>query len=209
MRIAWEKTLITITGLTLAGCIWGVSHTLGSDWDTSPARSNAHITPALAMTDAPTVRFAAYFDDEGEGDQPVTAKITAQQAADAALKVQPGAVTEVELESENGRPVYEVKITANDGKQYKVQVDGDTAQVLVVIGNGGSVTAKITFQQAMDAALKVRPGTMTKTELESENGKAVYDVEIAGSDGKKYTVKVDGDTGNVLLVQVDSGNDDD
>jgi uncharacterized membrane protein YkoI len=209
MRITWEKTLLSLAGLTLLGGIWGVSYASTSDGLTDPAGRIADIAPAHVAPTAPIAIIAAFYDGDGdeggdEDDGPVTAKITAQQAADAALKAQPGAVTEVELERENGKAVYEVHITASDGKQFKVNVDGDTGQVLVVIGNGGSVPAKITFQQASDSALKVRPGTVTKVELENENGKAVYEIHITGTDGKRYDVKVDGDTAAVLLVQLDN-----
>jgi uncharacterized membrane protein YkoI len=139
----------------------------------------------------------AWADDHG--DRPVIIpRITALQAADAAAKALPGAVTEVELESERGLPIYEVDITANDARQYEVSVDGNTGAVLLIFGQGSNVIARITYQQATDAALKLRPGTVTEVELESEHHQPIYEVDITASDGQRYEVSVDGNTGAVL-----------
>ena len=44
----------------------------------------------------------------------------------------PGQVLELELEHEDGRWVYEIKLLANDGQLLKLDVDARTAQVLKV-----------------------------------------------------------------------------
>jgi uncharacterized membrane protein YkoI len=64
--------------------------------------------------------------------------------------------------------------------------------------------AKITQQQASDAALKQVSGTVKKVELEDENGVVVYGVEIVDANGKSFDVKVDAATGNV--TKADSGD---
>ena len=52
---------------------------------------------------------------------------------------------------------------------------------------------------AEQAALKVVPGTVLETELEADdNGYVVYDVEVAGNDGKSHDVKVDAGNGEIL-----------
>jgi uncharacterized membrane protein YkoI len=131
---------------------------------------------------------------------PVIPRITALQAADAAVKAQPGAVTEVDLENVRGLPLYEVEITASDARQYEVSVDGNTGAVLLVLGQGSNVIARITFQQAKDAAVKVLPGTVTEIELESEHRQPLYEVEITANDSRRYKVNVDGNTGAVLGI---------
>jgi uncharacterized membrane protein YkoI len=195
MRVAWNKTFITVTGLTLLGYAWGVRYITASDLDTSPLPSNARITSALATSDAPVARLAAFYDD----DDYVTARITTQQAMDAALQARPGVVTEVDLESEYGRPVYEIRITASDGRRYEVDVDSDTAQVLQVIYKGGG-TPRTTAQQAVDAALLAQPGVATELELGKEYNRPVYEVNVTANDGRRYEVMVDGDTAQVLLA---------
>ena len=59
--------------------------------------------------------------------------------------------------------------------------------------------AKIDQAAAEQAALKAVPGTIHETELEtSDNGYVVYDIELAGKDGKSHEVKVDAGNGEIL-----------
>jgi uncharacterized membrane protein YkoI len=59
--------------------------------------------------------------------------------------------------------------------------------------------AKTDQAAAEQAALETVPGTVHETELEtSDNGYVVYDIEIAGEDGKNHEVKVDAGNGEVL-----------
>jgi uncharacterized membrane protein YkoI len=66
--------------------------------------------------------------------------------------------------------------------------------------------ARITPEQARDAALAQVPGTVKKVELENEDGNVVYDVEIKTAKGES-DVKVDAGDGRVLHVEQD-GEDD-
>jgi uncharacterized membrane protein YkoI len=63
--------------------------------------------------------------------------------------------------------------------------------------------AKIDQSTAEQAALEAVPGTVKQTDLENENGYVVYDVEVAGNDGKTHDVKVDAGNGDILHQQVD------
>jgi uncharacterized membrane protein YkoI len=59
--------------------------------------------------------------------------------------------------------------------------------------------AKIDEAAAEQVALKAAPGTVHETELEtSDNGYVVYDIEIAGHDGKGHEVIVDAGNGKVI-----------
>jgi uncharacterized membrane protein YkoI len=68
--------------------------------------------------------------------------------------------------------------------------------------------AKITSQQASDAALKQVNGTVKKVELEDENGVVVYGVQIVDASGKSFDVKVDAATGTVAKAESDNGESD-
>ena len=57
--------------------------------------------------------------------------------------------------------------------------------------------AKISPDQARDAALAAVPGTADKVELDNENGNVVYSVQITAN-GAKTDVKVDAGNGSVL-----------
>jgi uncharacterized membrane protein YkoI len=67
--------------------------------------------------------------------------------------------------------------------------------------------AKITQQQASDAALKQVSGTVKKVELEDENGVVVYGVQIVDASGKSFDVKVDAATGTAAQAQSDDNNE--
>jgi len=69
--------------------------------------------------------------------------------------------------------------------------------------------ANIDQAAAERGALKAVPGTVHETELEtSDNGYAVYDIEIAGEDGKGHEVKVDAGNGKVLHQDLEEQADD-
>ncbi len=69
--------------------------------------------------------------------------------------------------------------------------------------------AKIDESAAEQVALKAAPGTVHETELEtSDNGYLVYDVEIAGKDGKGHEVTVDAGNGKVLHQDLEEEADE-
>lgn len=68
--------------------------------------------------------------------------------------------------------------------------------------------AKITADQARDAALAAVPGTATKVTLENENGSVVYAVEVKTAKGS-VDVKVDAGTGKVLHQEAGDGEEHD
>jgi uncharacterized membrane protein YkoI len=66
--------------------------------------------------------------------------------------------------------------------------------------------AKITPDQARDAALAAVPGTAEKVELDNENGNVVYSVQITDANGAKTDVKVD--AGNSSVLHQDSAQNE-
>ena len=69
--------------------------------------------------------------------------------------------------------------------------------------------AKIDQAAAEQVALKAVPGTVHETELDtSDNGYAVYDIEIAGDDGKGHEVIVDAGNGEVLHQDLEEEADE-
>ena len=62
--------------------------------------------------------------------------------------------------------------------------------------------AKISVQQALDAALSRQSGKPIKAELQDEGGFLVYNVEVVtpAPENKRYEVKVDAGNGSVLRV---------
>ena len=57
---------------------------------------------------------------------------------------------------------------------------------------------RISFEQALKAALAVVPGSVIKAELEVEDGNLQYSFEIVGTDKKTAEVEIDAGNGKVL-----------
>jgi uncharacterized membrane protein YkoI len=94
---------------------------------------------------------------------------------------------------------------------------GMAAVAALGIGGGAAVAAqqqedpKIDRAAAEEAALGAVPGEVKETELEREGGSTVYEVEIAGKDGRLREVTVDASNGKVLgqeMEEEDGGYDD-
>ncbi|WP_097893451.1 PepSY domain-containing protein [Streptomyces sp. st170] len=71
--------------------------------------------------------------------------------------------------------------------------------------------ARISLDQAVAAALKSVPGTVTQAELDRDDddhdGRAVWELDVRGSDKKWHDVTVDAGNGKVLKTR-DNDNDD-
>ena len=69
--------------------------------------------------------------------------------------------------------------------------------------------AKVDRAVAEQAALKAVPGTVHETELErSDDGYVVYDIEVAGDDGKTHEIKVDAGNGEILHQDLEEQADE-
>jgi uncharacterized membrane protein YkoI len=99
-----------------------------------------------------------------------------------------------------------VAYAANNGSSEMTIRDDEAddsykGSVSVAGKNESSLHKLVNIDQAAaeQVALKAVPGTVHETELEtSDNGYVVYDIEIAGDDGKDHEVTVDAGNGKVL-----------
>jgi len=62
---------------------------------------------------------------------------------------------------------------------------------------------QISMPEAMTIAQGLVPGRVVKIELEQEHGMWVYELDIITSQGAKYEVKVDINTGEIVKVELD------
>jgi peptidase YpeB-like protein len=94
---------------------------------------------------------------------------------------------------------------------------GAAIATILALGGGVAVAAqqqeppKVDQAAAEEAALSAVPGEVKETELEREGGAAIYEVEVAGKDGRLHEVAVDAGDGRVLGQETDdegSDNDD-
>jgi uncharacterized membrane protein YkoI len=68
-----------------------------------------------------------------------TAALTADQAMaciTTAVAAKPGLVNKVEVDDEDGKPLCEVEIVAEDGQEYELHVDLDTHTVVKIKEEG-------------------------------------------------------------------------
>ena len=82
---------------------------------------------------------------------------------------------------------------------------GAVAVAILALGGGVAIAAqqqgpepKVDRAAAEKAALEAVPGEVRETELEREGGVTIYEVEVAGKDGKLHEVTVSANDGKVL-----------
>ncbi|AIS00589.1 PepSY domain-containing protein [Streptomyces glaucescens] len=86
---------------------------------------------------------------------------------------------------------------------------GDGKKGVVADGSAGRApTSEVTAVQAIDAALKERPGTVVSVELDDERDATAWEVDVLGSGTTSYTVRVDPASGKVLGTGTDRDEDD-
>ena len=68
---------------------------------------------------------------------------------------------------------------------------------------------KISADQARKTALERVAGTIVEEELEKENGRIVYSIEIRDKDKKVFDVEVDAENGAIVNVEEEDDDDED
>lgn len=157
-------------------------------------------------------------DDQQKVEVKQTNEVIGMEKAKAeALKQVNGMVESVELESKNGRTYYEVDID-RDKKDYDVYVDVYTAEILKVEENNfdddrddqvstTTTEALLSQQEAMAIATKQVTGKVVKIELDQDNGRYEYEMEVKADKGEA-DITIDAETGKVLEVELDDDTDD-
>lgn len=142
--------------------------------------------------------------------------LTIEEVETIALKTVDGNVTKIELDREKSSDVYEVEVKS-DGVEYDLDIDAKTGKVLstdrdddndddsddkVIVPNGKFITE----EAAVKIALKQAKGTVTDIELDKEDGRVIYEIEI--KDGTyEYDFDIDAISGEVLKFEKDRDND--
>lgn len=63
--------------------------------------------------------------------------------------------------------------------------------------------SRISIEDAMDIAMEQLPGEVIKVELDTENGRLVYEVDIITAQGIKYEIEIDAQTGRIVNIKRD------
>lgn len=100
---------------------------------------------------------------------------------------------------------------ATAGTRHEDRDDHDREGVHDDSDDDGKLAAgtKIEFRQAVDAARKSVAGTVTSVDLEGEQGKADWKVEVVTDQGVEHEVTVNGADGKVTDSKVDQDDDRD
>lgn len=150
--------------------------------------------PAQTSVDAPDRQEAVSGPDTDNVEEQVGDQSTTDEPSDTPESVK--AAGEKDARPDQQTPSYGGSITVD---QAATDGQSETAESTAL-----AAQAKITVEQAKAAALAANPGTtVTKAELDNENGALVYSVELSnGAD-----VKVDASNGAILHTdtEADSG----
>jgi len=139
--------------------------------------------------------------------QPLVAQgkmLSKQQAEqDALAAVGGGTVMQARLERDNGKKYWSVDIVGATN-EYEVWVDAYSGAILKIISQPLAPQCQyISKAQAKQIALAaVGGGTVLHARLEKNDNPVDWSVDIKGSNGTDYEVKVDACTGKVLQIIV-------
>ncbi|GCD34798.1 hypothetical protein OEIGOIKO_02537 [Streptomyces chrestomyceticus JCM 4735] len=177
---------------------------------------------ASATSSAPRSSVSVPDDDVREDAREAkAATVSAPEAAAAALKAAPGAVTGIDLDQDRPGLVWEVDVLGKDNKWHEVTLDAGNAKVLNqhVEHEGDDdhgvdharAELKGTTVDATTAARKAagRYGTVTSVDLDDDHrSSAVWEVETVSKDGKEHKLTVDPKTAKVAVAPRDSDDND-
>ncbi|MEU8684875.1 PepSY domain-containing protein [Streptomyces sp. NPDC048611] len=159
-------------------------------------------------------------DDDGQEDarEARAAKVSAPDAAAAALKAVPGTVTGLDLDTDRPGLVWEADVLGKDGKWHEVTLDAGTARVLNQHvdqdEDDDDADERATARDARtDAATAARTaashGTVTSLELDDDHRSKAWEVETVTNDGKEHKLLVDTQSGNLDTAPAQDTDDDD
>lgn len=160
-------------------------------------------------------------DDDANGQEEIreanAAKVSAPDAAAAALKAVPGTVTGLDLDADRPGLVWDADVLGKDGKWHEITLDAGNARVLnqhVDHDEDDDAQERAAKNARTDAAAAARSaashGKVTSVELDDDHrGKAVWEVETITKDGTEHKLLVDPQSGNVSAAPAHDTDDDD
>lgn len=156
----------------------------------------------------------AMTDQSKSNDKKQTTTIEEAKAKDIALqKTDGGDITNIQLAIDDGVKQYEVDITKGN-KEYDVDIDSSSGKIIEFDEEQKddedekeeelqNISPAISLDQAIKTALKSAKGTVNETDLDQENNRLVYEIEIDTADKREATVSIDAKNGDVISVEID------
>lgn len=145
------------------------------------------------------------------------AVIGKDEAKRIALKQFDGTIKEIELDDDDNRLVYEIEVKRGN-KEADIKIDAYTGKVLLLeiesddddydddddkVSKGTpSMKTVISESKAKSIALQKFNGTVENIELDDDDGRLVYEIEIERGE-KEAEIIIDAYTGKVLEVEID------
>ncbi|GFE22017.1 MULTISPECIES: PepSY domain-containing protein [Streptomyces] len=210
----------TVTAVAVSNDGSGTARS-GAPVTAQPAAHDAGSGTAQVQDGRSSIRMQ---DDDANGQEDIrearTAKVTASDAAAAAVKAVPGTVAGLDLDADRPGLVWDADVLGKDGKWHEVTLDAGNARVLNqhIDNEDDDARERAALHNARtDAGAAARTaaashGTVTSVELDDDRAKAVWEVETVTNDGKEHKLLVDPQSGKLSAVpahDADDDNDDD
>lgn len=233
-----KKAAVFLTALlmlALAGCSGdqGELSKAGPEETPAPAVSEEY-TPTPEPTKAPAAQGTPEAGQSSAQEEEMLTKEQAKEKALAHAKLEGGSVefTEVELEREDGWPVYELEFHTDTYEEYEYKIDGYTGEIIshksVTSGHGKGEGhgggggngdpdherdpnhTGLTGREAKDLAIEKVPGASRQDIWEFgrdvEDGRNVFEGKLV-YDGYEYEFEIDGETGEFLKWEKEPWDD--
>ncbi|MGP8299072.1 PepSY domain-containing protein [Streptomyces inhibens] len=191
----------------------------GAQISAHPAAQNSGAQGAGTEGGRSSIRMQDH-DANGREDirEASAAKVTAPDAAAAALKAVPGTVAGLDLDTDRPGLVWDADVLGKDGKWHEITLDAGTARVLnqhIEHEDDDSRQLPADLKAAKtDASAAARTaaasyGTVTSVELDDDHrAKAVWEVETVTKDGKEHKLLVDPQSGKLSVAAAHGADDD-
>lgn len=179
-----------------------------SDADTSQEKDLTTTTQSSSQPPAPSPSPSAPVATPSVSDSATEGNEGLLRAGETALTALDGVVTSID--DEDRGVSWQVDVTTADGTVNELDISADGKQVL----RGPTpeqddaedrakyrlrvADAKVDFREAVEIITGAAPGRITELELDSHNGKTVWEADVIGSSQTKTEVKIDASTGSVL-----------
>lgn len=137
--------------------------------------------------------------------------IDSNRAIEIAKGAFAGQVTELELDEDDGRLIYEIELRTGTEKA-EIEIDAYTGEILVIeIENDNSNKYKFKSQddqtvigaeEAITIAKNKFDGRVTELQLDKEDGRLIYEIELI-SGNKEAELEINAYTGEIISIEID------
>ncbi|MFE0760061.1 PepSY domain-containing protein [Streptomyces smyrnaeus] len=144
------------------------------------------------------------------------ADVSLDRAARSVLKEVPGSITELELDTDGDRLVWEADVLGKDNKWHDVHIDATKGDVLKNRvdprkDEDRSVVrhAKLDAAEVGKKAAEETKGSVTSVSLDDDGrDKGRWEADAVDKKGKEHELTLDGTSGKVLHHETEQGDDD-